>query len=211
MAEGNNEIIQYCERFPVEVIPVPLFTQETTSDVVKSVQAGQDIANRLHYMMNTSYSNWIVLSHLDIGFKKPLFPIIDQYCVDGVGMVGEFRHGLTIVNKGLYDICHLGFWALRMCYVKHHSERLFHFYGARTYPKDVDGYGAFDKATLLGAEMESYGYLHEQDSDIITRYDHAAGQSGHIEASQTDEKREKLKNERLQRKADFIGRYARFK
>ena len=209
VVEGDEETIECCKQFPVEIIPLPTFRQETGLDAKNVDRTGQDIANRLRHMMEISTADWVVLAHLDIVyFDGGLLSLIDKCSIKDVGMIGEFCHGLTVVNKSIYDVCHFGFWALRRFHVETMPENLFHFHGRCSCPEHVDGYGMLDTGALLGIEMEAYGYSHERE--LIGGYDHASAQSGHVETFYEGEQKEKLVIERIQRKEDFISRYERF-
>ncbi len=186
----DSGAIALCEKFGVEALLHPIYTQ-SPNKTVHSLPSF-DHANRLDLLMKACTSDWVILSHMDVIWFGNMMPRIKPFMTDEYGILGTYPHGSIAVNRKAYGECHTGFW--------HYSFR------GEYWPQDglhppwvrLAGVGpqnnpditllvipAVDVGCMLEIEMQTYAYKHYRGG--VTEYHHhiAAG-SYHGRADVTD-------------------------
>ena len=210
VVEGDSATIEYCKRFPVEIIEVPIYVQHFKQGGCNN--ACFDNANRLDILVRACSSSWVVVSHLDIVYRGSLLNVLKQ-CDLKNGAVGNWKEGLLVVNREAYLNCHLGFWpcaALKAVDMKSFV-RLHGHYCNESGAKSVEG---VDVGDFFIIEMQGLGYYWDRSiSTIYNTYEHIGEQSGHslLCINPPDEKQiERKKQDILNRKQAAIKNYGRF-
>jgi hypothetical protein len=156
--DGVDEIVRY-------------YYYEQVSNNSGLKLAGYDSAQRMDYIVKTSRSKWVVVAHADIYYIDSLINYTNEFMSDNVGMIGKWPHGLTIINRDVYSICHMGFWPL---------------YGVHLAPNDnlvgvEEKVGCRlvsspDVSELLRIEMQGLGYHCESLNSVGSSvYKHVGG------------------------------------
>jgi hypothetical protein len=114
---------------------------------------GYDTARRINHIIKRCTSKWVVIAHADIFYISSLLDVTRGLMTGTNGMIGKWPHGLTIINREVYNNCHMGFWPL---------------YGVHLAPDDnLVGVGEHvgchivsspDVSELLRIEMQGFGY-----------------------------------------------------
>uniref|UniRef100_A0A6M3KTV3 Glycosyltransferase n=1 Tax=viral metagenome TaxID=1070528 RepID=A0A6M3KTV3_9ZZZZ len=190
----DTESIELCEKFGLEVLPHPIYTQlHATLDYKGYRHSGYDTANRLGKLMESCTSDWVVLSHLDIVWlghplnnsgQPGLLPI-KHLMTDEYGALGIYPHGSMALNRKAYNGCHCGFWPLNLA-GKHYTIGNDSWVDVAGYDEIGKGEGpnwklivmnGIDVGMLLKVEIQSYGYKFYRPGP--TMYFHVAGAAYH--------------------------------
>ena len=169
----DDQIIEYCKQFPVDVLPQPTYVQANPSQGVR--QAGFDCASRLDQLMRESTSKWVVLAHLDIVYTGPMMQIMRTLMTDEVGMIGIWPHGCVLINREVYNNCHYGFWPITGLRALKLDDDYVRLYGPFVGEHKLFGVVGVDVGDLLKMEMHCYGYKCVMGPEGF--YHHIGGQS----------------------------------
>jgi hypothetical protein len=164
------DVIDICKKLDVQVLIHPVYIQKMMFNCHLS-QVGFDCANRMNELVKSCESDWVLLSHLDVVWKRSI--TIDLQ--DHSGMVGWWPHGSVLINRRVYDMCHYGFWPLANLWAipfGDDSVKLVGSYERSGKTFIVDG---LDVSWILKLEMQNYGYGFSDE--LLKTYHHIGGGS----------------------------------
>jgi len=150
---NRTDVIDICKQLDVQVLNHSMYFQKYFGK--NSDDPAFDTSNRIHELIKSCTSDWVLLSHLDVVWKEPI--ITDM--TDRVGMVGIWPHGSTLINREVYERCHHGFWPLGCLWaVELDGQRGIRVVGRcdQKYSKCI--INALDVGMMLTLEMQYYGY-----------------------------------------------------
>jgi hypothetical protein len=177
--EGDSKTRDFCRQFPVFIHEVPLYTKEQMYRGHMH-RASEDTANRNNLLVAGSNKKWVIIAHSDITFTGSIISEIEHTCIEGVGMVGAYAHGLAVINKKAFETCHCGFWLLpggvsviRPAY----NDALI---VSKSDIRNVNGINSqtFDVGDFLRFEMQNRGWLFKE-GNFTSFYTHKGGGSNH--------------------------------
>ena len=154
----DQETIDYCASFGIDVLPHETYMQEDKSGGMK--QDGYDTANRMDLLMKACTTDWVVLAHLDIIYTGPLAGLAQTHFNNNNGVIGFWPHGLTIVNRKAYSHMHYGFWPITCFEVEVLNEHHARLCGIDTPRENRETYGVLgiDTGEFITISMPVYGY-----------------------------------------------------
>ena len=185
----DSEAIALCEKFGVEALPHPIYTQSPDKSIGNLCSF--DHANRLDLLMKASTSDWVFLSHMDIIWIGTMMLYAQPLMTDKYGMLGHYPTGIIAVNRKAYGECHTGFW--------HYSFNAQYWddgkhppwvrlIGVGPQPGDnlapVLVIPSVDVGCMLEIEMQSYAYRF--DRSALMNYHHIGSGSYHGRGGEGD-------------------------
>ena len=180
--------IELCEKFGVEALPHPIYTQSPDKNAPNLCSF--DHANRMDLLMKASTSDWVFLSHMDIVWLGTMMLQAKPLMTDEYGMIGHYPTGIIAVNRKAYGECHSGFWHYNFCAQywddgKHPPwVRLI---GIGPQPDNLAPIlviPSLDVGCMVEIEMQSYAYRF--DRSALVNYHHIGGGSYHGRGGEGD-------------------------
>jgi len=203
----DTDSIEFCKQLGLEVLLHPTYTQMLAHPGLR--QAGFDCANRMHELMKSCTSDWVILTHSDIIYtgKIDMALMTDEY-----GLLGVWAHGCTAINRKVYNGCHYLFWpmggilARLVCRPSKEWDGTVKLVGNHEQEEEFLSVSGVDVGELLKLEMQGYGFKFDP-SGFSGRYRHLGGASFHgLTPKETD-----IIEDIIARKAVFIEEFKEFK
>jgi len=182
----DSGAIALCEKFGVEALPHPIYTQSPGKVGQGLSYSSFDHANRLDLLMKACTSDWVILSHMDVVWTGNMILRAKSFMTDEYGVLGHYPHGSIAVNRKAYGECHAGFWHYRFRGWFDESGpnpyiRLFGMFGMGGMQDPVPFteivVPSVDVGCMLEIEMQSYTYKFVRDA--VAHYHHIGGGSYH--------------------------------
>jgi hypothetical protein len=197
----DTEGIALCERFGVEALLHPVYTQSPGRNIggfrmCLDDRAGYDVANRHDLLMKACTSDWVVLSHMDIVWTSDMISKIKPYMTDEYGALGHYPGGCVAVNRKAYGECHSGFWSysFKGDYYDDPRGAWIRLAGALQ-PPDPGGrsvsVAGVDVGIMLEIEMQFYTYKVLREA-MHYMFEHVGGGSYHGRGGVSDFKSEPM-------------------
>jgi len=156
----NDNIINVCNGLGVKYYSLDKYVQKTVNGAGVN-QGGRDCSNRMDWMIKNCCKNkWVILTHADICMTDSVWPMLMQQCDAEVGMIGDWRIGMTIINTYAYSNCHFGFWNIVSPCVCRGGDNILRLYSLKdpftgSGKESVDG---LDLGVLTRLEMQDLGW-----------------------------------------------------
>lgn len=165
--ETDNVLIGICNELKLPYVLIPYYKQFEIRGI-RSNSRGKDTANKLDKMIRSfGKNNWVVCVHSDIIYIQNLVKLLDVECVnDEVGMMNDWRLGLTVLNKKMYDTSHFGFWNLeRITSGVDRYHNCLRIFGANDpgykYIDSILPCDSVDVSCFLRIECQDYGWIYK--------------------------------------------------
>jgi hypothetical protein len=169
--------------------------------------AGYDFCHRIHNLINLGMAPWFVVAHADIAYTSSLVKAISGLMRENTGMIGHFQHGLTVINRDVYNKCHLGFWPLANIFI----ESDMNLSGYKTHTSGARMVSSPDISLLLYLEIQGLGFDFENASLLGPVYFHPGEQSGHSLKVVSQDQLQEAKNRIASKRAEFLGKFNQFR
>jgi len=178
--------IELCEKFGVEALPHPIYTQSPGKNA--SNLCSFDHANRLDLLMKASTSDWVFLSHMDIVWLGDMMLQAKPFMTDEYGLLGHYPTGIIAVNRKAYSECHSGFWRYSF-YAHYHDDPRGAWVRLIGIGPQPDNHTrlvvpSVDVGCMVEIEMQSYYYRFNRS--ILMNYHHIGGGSYHGRGGEGD-------------------------